>query len=253
MKPTVVTAALLLLLPIHNSARQTAGREAIELRTGMVITSSVTVKQKTYRIRPPKSPDSAAITIRGDNITVDFAGASVQGIGGDADPDSARGVAIFVDGGTNVRILNANIRGYKIAIRARGTRNLELTGNDVSYNWKPRLFSLIEHESLVDWLSFHHNEKGEWLRYGAGIYLDSIDGGTVKGNRCVQGMNALLLTRSGHLRITENNFSFNSGLGIGLYRSSNNTIMHNRLDYNVRGYSHRFYRRGQDSADLLVY
>jgi parallel beta-helix repeat protein len=152
-----------------------------------------------------------------------------------------------------VHILNANIRGYKIAIRARGTRNLELTGDDVSYNWKPRLFSLVEHESLVDWLSFHHNEKGEWLRYGAGIYLDSIDGGTLKGNRCVQGMNALLLTRSDRLRITENNFSFNSGLGIGLYRSDSNSITHNLLDYNVRGYSHRFYRRGQDSADLLVY
>ena len=29
--------------------------------------------------------------------------------------------------------------------------------------------------------------------------------------------------------------------------------MHNRASYNVRGYSHGFYRRGQDSADLLMY
>ena len=29
--------------------------------------------------------------------------------------------------------------------------------------------------------------------------------------------------------------------------------MHNRADYNVRGYSHGFYRRGQDSAGLLIY
>jgi parallel beta-helix repeat protein len=29
--------------------------------------------------------------------------------------------------------------------------------------------------------------------------------------------------------------------------------MHNRVDYNVRGYSEGFYRRGQDSADLLIY
>src|SRR5213594_2189173 len=66
-------------------------------------------------------------------------------------------------------------------------------------------------------------------------------------------MNGLMLTRCDKLSISNNNFSFNSGLGIGLYRSNNNTIIHNRLDYNVRGYSHRFYTRGQDSADLLLF
>src|SRR5207244_5418079 len=53
--------------------------------------------------------------------------------------------------------------------------------------------------------------------------------------------------------IRDNNFSFNSGLGIGLYRSSDDTIIHNEVDYNVRGYSHRFFTRGQDSADLLLF
>jgi hypothetical protein len=38
-----------------------------------------------------------------------------------------------------------------------------------------------------------------------------------------------------------------------LYRSSDNTIVGNRIDFDVRGYSHRFYRRGQDSAGLLLY
>ena len=50
-----------------------------------------------------------------------------------------------------------------------------------------------------------------------------------------------------------NIFVFNSGLGIGLYRSSHNRIMHNCLDFNVRGYSHGIYRRGQDSAGALFY
>jgi parallel beta-helix repeat protein len=63
----------------------------------------------------------------------------------------------------------------------------------------------------------------------------------------------LMLVRSDSLRIWNNVFSFNSGVGIGLYRSSDNVIMHNRVDFNVRGYSDRFYWRGQDSADLLVY
>jgi parallel beta-helix repeat protein len=226
---------------------------AIELRPGLVITTSVHVVPGTYRLPAHASLDSAAIVVRGENITVDFAGARLEGLPPDAPPDGAGGVAIRIDGGRNIRIQNAQIRGYRFAILARGTRGLSLVDNDVSYTWKPRLFSLVEHESLMDWLSYHHNDEGQWLRFGAGIYLDGVRGGEISGNRGVQGMNGLLMTRSDSLRIVDNEFAFNSGLGIGMYRSSDNVIMHNRLDYNVRGYSHGFYRRGQDSAGLLLY
>ncbi len=225
----------------------------IELRPGMVITHSVRVVPRTYRLPAPASLDSAVMTIKGDDVTVDFQGATLEGMPPETDPDRARGVAIRVDGGHNVRILNARVRGYRVGILARGTRGLTLAGNDVSYTWKPRLLSLVEHESLVDWLSFHHNEQDEWLRYGAAIYLANVSGGAIRGNRAIQGMNGLMLVRTDRLRIQENNFSFNSGLGIGLYRSTDDTIVHNRIDYDVRGYSHRFYRRGQDSAGLLMF
>jgi len=211
----------------------------VELQPGMVITQSVRVVPKTYQLSGPP------IVIRGDNITVDFRGATLEG--------SATDTAIRVDGGKNVRISNARVRGYKVGILARGTQHLELDKNDLSKNWRPRLFSLVEHESLADWLSFHHNEKGEWLRFGAAIYLEDVSGGELRNNGAVGGMNGLLLVRSDGLMIRENTFSFNSGLGIGLYRSSFDTIIQNQLDYNVRGYSHGFYSRGQDSADLLLY
>jgi parallel beta-helix repeat protein len=225
----------------------------IELRPGLVITTSVRVTPATYRLGAPASPDSALIVVLGDNITVDFAGARLEGTPAGAPPDSASGVAVRIDGGRNIRIENAHIHGYRFAILARGTRGLTLVNNDVSYTWKPRLFSLVEHESLLDWLSYHHNDEGEWLRFGAGLYLDGVRGGEISGNRAVQGMNGLLATGSDSLRIHGNEFAFNSGLGIGLYRSSRNVVMHNRLDYNVRGYSHGFYQRGQDSAGLLLY
>jgi parallel beta-helix repeat protein len=225
----------------------------VELRQGLVITKSARVIPRTYRLPAPSSMDSAVITIRGDNITVDFAGATLAGTPSEANPDVAAGIAIRIDGGSNIRIVNANVRGYKIGIVARGTRGLSLIDNDLSYNWKPRLYSIIEHESLIDWLSFHKNEKDEWLRYGAGAYLSDVSSGEIRGNTVTQGMNGLMLVRTNGLRIWDNNFSFNSGVGIGLYRSSGNTIMHNRVDYNVRGYSEGFYRRGQDAADLLMY
>ena len=254
-------AALSLLVVIVNMPRaaqaqpvkRASALPTIELRQGLVITRSARIAPRTYRLPAPGSLDSAVIIVRGDNITVDFAGATMEGTAPDANPDLAAGIAIRVEGGRDVRILNARIRGYKIGIIARGTRGLSLIDNDLSYNWKPRLYSLIEHESLIDWLSFHHNEKDEWLRYGAGVYLADVTGGEIRGNTVEQGMNGLMLVRSNGLRIWNNTFSFNSGVGIGLYRSSGDTIMHNRVDYDVRGYSEGFYRRGQDAADLLMY
>jgi len=219
----------------------------------MVITRSLRVATGTYRIPAAGTPDSAVITIRGDNVTVDFRGSVLEGTPVTANPDEASGVAIRIEGGRNVRVLNAHVRGYKIGILARGTRGLELIDNDISYNWKPRLYSLIEHESLIDWLSHHNNEHDEWLRFGAAIYLSDVKGGSVRGNRIEQGMEGLMLVRSDSLHIWNNTIEFNSGVGIALYRSSYNQIMHNHASYNVRGYSQGFYRRGQDSADLLLY
>jgi parallel beta-helix repeat protein len=222
-------------------------------RAGMVITRSTKFRPGSYRLIAPSNPDSALMVVRGDSITVDLTGVVLEGAAALSDPDQAAGVAIRVDGGRNVRIVGARIRGYKIGILARGTRGLEIRRSDLSHNWKPRLFSLVEHESLVDWLSFHNNEGNEWLRFGAAIYLDNVSGGLVQGNIVTQGMNALLMNRVDHVTIRDNNFSYNSGLGIGLYRSSDNTIVRNIVDFNVRGYSHGFYRRGQDSAGILLY
>jgi nitrous oxidase accessory protein NosD len=222
-------------------------------RAGMVISSTIGLRHGLYHLAAPTSTDSALIVIRGSNIAVDFAGVQLVGTLSSADPDRAAGVAIRVDGGTNVTIKNAHIRGYKVAILARGTRNLRLIDNDLSHNWKPRLYSIVEHESLADWLSFHHNEKDEWLRYGAAIYLRDVRGGEVRGNTVVQGMNGLLMTATDSLLVWNNDFSFNSGLGIGLYRSNHNRVMHNGVEFNVRGYSEGFYRRGQDSAGILIY
>ena len=223
----------------------------VRLTRGMVITRSVRIAPGTYRL--PASGDSALITIRGDSITVEFTGAILEGMPAGSDPDQAAGLAILIDGGHGVTLKGARIHGYQTAIRATGTVDLTLLDNDLSDNWKPRLFSLVGHESLIDWLSFHHNENGEWRRFGAGIALEGVHRGLLRGNTVRHGMNGLMLTRTDSLRIDRNDFSFNSGLGIGLYRATDNVIVRNRVDYNVRGYSHGYYRRGQDSADLLMF
>ena len=223
----------------------------IEPRAGMVITSSVSIKPGTYRL--PAQGEAPLITVRGSNIVIDFQGAVLEGADPESDPDGYAGTAVFVDGGERVTIRNAVMRGYKIAVRARNSPRLHLTRNDFSHNWKQRLWSTVEHESLLDWMSYHSNDTDEWLRFGGAIYLVDCNEAEIDHNTVRQGQNALMVTRSSALSIWNNDFSFNSSLGIGLYRVTASRILHNRIDWNVRGYSHGYYNRGQDSAGLLMY
>jgi nitrous oxidase accessory protein NosD len=218
-----------------------------------------TLMTKTTRVppgvlvRPSADLDRPAFTVRGSNITIDFTGVTLRGGAAGADPDSFTGLAVLIDGGENVTIKNLTARGYKVGVLGRHVRGLHITGADLSYNWKQRLYSLVEHESLLDWMSYHHNDKDEWLQNGAGIYLADSDNAEIDHSTIVQGQNGLMLARSNGARIWNDDFSFNSGVGIGLYRSNDNTIQHNRLDFDVRGFSERFYKRGQDSAGILIY
>ena len=238
------TPAILLLLLLAAQAREPV--------RGVVVTKTTRVPAGVLQ-RPSSDLDHPAYTIRGSNITVDFTGVTLLGSKPDADPDAFSGLAVFVDGGENITIKNLTARGYKVGVLARHTRGLHVTGADLSYNWKARLYSLVEHESLLDWMSYHHNEKDEWLANGAGIYLADSDRAEIDRSTIVQGQNGLMVVRSNGAKIWNNDFSFDSGIGIGLYRSNDSVIQHNRVDFDVRGYSHTFYNRGQDSAGILVY
>jgi nitrous oxidase accessory protein NosD len=227
-------------------------QEVVRPTAGLVIARSVRVEPGTYRLSSTGLEEPALI-VRGEDVTVDLTGVTIEGGPPDAVPDTYAGVGILVDGAAGVTIRGGAIRGFKVAVLARRAPRLHVTGSDLSYNWKPRLQSGIEHEDASDWLSFHQNERDEWLRYGAAIYLSESDDAEIDHVRAVQGMNGLLATRSSRLTIWNNTFSWLSGVGIGFYRTSDSRVLHNRLDWCVRGYSHGFYARGQDSAGLLMY
>jgi hypothetical protein len=245
---TVTAAAASLLLPHPLDAQQT-----LAFSPGMVVTSSARIEPGVYAVAGPGPPERALITVRGSGIVLDLAGVELRGLDVEAEPDRARGTALRVDGGQDVTIRGGIIRGYRFGILAQGARNLRVLDVDLSHNWKPRLFSQVGHESLVDWLSFHDNENREWMRFGAALYLEDVTGGEIRGVRAVQGMNGLLMTRTDSLLVVENDFSYNSGLGAGMYRSRGNVVVRNRFDFDVRGYSEGHYQRGQDSAGILVY
>jgi len=238
---------LLAFLPAFISAQTTE----IILYKGLIISESGKVATGNYTLLPD-SEKEPCITISGENLVIDFQNAEMRGASEAIKPNLFSGTAIVIKG-KNITLKNARARGYKIAVYAEGVENLILDNCDFSYNYRPRLRSIREREDFSDWLSYHHNEQDEWLRYGAGIYLKNCLRPTVKDCKITGCQNALLLTGCNDGLVYNNFFTFNSGLGIGLYRSRRNKLMHNRLDWNVRGYSHGFYARGQDSAGILLY
>ncbi len=245
---SILTACLLFFLQSSIIA------ETIDLKAGLVIKKSVIVNANTYNLNASIGVKQALIVIEGKDITVDFNHAILQGSNDKTRPDEFYGLAILVKKGSkNIIIKNALIHGYKIAILADSADNITIDKCDLSYNWRQHLQSNREREDVSDWMSYHHNEHDEWFRYGAAIYLRKCNKATITNNTVTGGQCALMMTGCEKAEVTDNNFSFNSAIGIGMYRSSNNRIYHNRLDYNVRGFSYGKYKRGQDSAGILVF
>lgn len=229
-----------------------AGDE-IKLKQGLVIKENAVVKPGVYKLNAKdKEGKTGVITIEGDNITVEFRGAELSG-SNDADtPDGFYGTAVVVKG-KNVSIRNLVVKGYKTAIYAENSDNLEIFDCNLSYNYRPLLKSSISKEEESDRVTLQKNEADEWRQFGAGIYLKNCQRAKIRGNTILNGCNGLLLSGSSEARIWNNTFTYNSGVGIGLYRSSKNKILHNKLDYNVRGFSFGFYESGLNAAAILIY
>jgi len=219
-------------------------------KAGLVVVKSGHARPGTYVL--PSGGTGPALVVRGDGITVDFTGAVLRGTGAWVSPDARTGLGVLVQG-KNVTIKGLKASGYKVGLYAREAKGLKLIDCDLSYNWRQRLLSTSEKEDPADWMSFHHNEKGEWLNQGVGAYLDRCEEFEIRGLRVTGGQSGLFLDRSNKGLVWNCDLSYNSALGIGMYRASDNRIMHNRLDYDVRGFSYGVYNRGQDSAGILVF
>lgn len=241
-----ILAALLIFFTTALAAQE------LTLHPGIRITKSQKIKKAVYQLDAPMDTSLSLVLIEGNNLVIDFNNAELKGSIGKM-PDAFFGVALLIRNSKKVTIRNLKAGGYKVALLARNVEQLTLENCDFSYNYRQHLNSTQEKEDISDWMSYHHNEKDEWLRYGAAIYLRNCDKAVVKDCRVTGGQNALMMTGCDSAFIAGNDFSFNSGIGIGMYRSSDGNVVNNRLIFNVRGYSHGVYNRGQDSAGILVF
>lgn len=218
-----------------------------------VITKSIKFKPGVV-LSPIEREDGtdAALVIRGKNLVVDFNGLVLRGSPETTAPNLRKGTGIRVEG-ENITLKNLKVHGYKVAVMAKGVKGLQVLNSDFSYNWKQKLLSTLEKEDGADWMSFHRNEKDEWLRFGAGLYLRDCDGAVIKGVTIKGGQCGLMITETDGAKILGNDFSFLSAVGLGMYQSSGNLIQQNKIDWCVRGYSHGKWNRGQDSTGILIY
>lgn len=227
----------------------------------LIVTSDDTVITQSCRVMIPSDTvikdgnGNGVIQIGASNIQVEFAPGSVlRGSAWTCPPDDYRGCGIRLNHHTNVTIRGARISGFWGGLWASHANGLCLEAMDLSDNRRARLKSTPTAEDASDWLYPHNNDQNEWLvNYGSAIYVEDSNGLVVRNCRVWHGQNALCLDRVYEAKIYDNDFSFNSGWGIALWRSNRNIITRNACDFCVRGYSHGVYNRGQDSAGLLMF
>jgi len=188
------------------------------------------------------------------DVEVDLSGVVLRGARPGTDLDALVGYGLVVRDCENVVLRGGTLAGFKACLVVERTRGLTLRGLRFEGWYGQRLRSSARAEHPGDWLFPHENDAGQWLaQHGAAISLTDSPGARIEGCTGRQGQNGILLTRSDGARIVDNDFSFLSGWGLGMYRSSAARVHHNLFDYCVRGYGHGVYWRGQDSAAILMF
>jgi len=205
-------------------------------------------------VLPAPGPDGALLLEGLVGVTLDLTGVELRGALAGADLDTHTGRGIVVRGCRDVTLRGGTIGGYKACVVVADSQRITLEGMRFEGWYGMRLRSTSALEDAADWLRPHENDAGEWTEtYGAAISITGGAGHVVRRCRGRHGQNGVLLTRVEDTEVYDNDFSFLSGWGLALYRASENVVSHNWFDYNVRGYSHDVYWRGQDSAGILLF
>ena len=207
-----------------------------------IISASARIKPGRYELMDLDG--RGALRVEADNVTIDFQGAVLASCDVlAAEREAFEGAGINIEGRKNVTIKNAVVQGYRHNIRAVDCENVDLEGCDVSYSRAHRIFQ--EGAPVEIYLAIR--DVRQWRGYGAGIWMENCRAGVVRRCRGMNSQNGVLLIDSHDCLITENDFSFNSGWGVGLWESSGNVV-----SWNLTDFVNRFWRGwfGGESAGI---
>lgn len=220
---------------------------------GIQLSGSTRIEPGNY-LRPARGQEGVLRLVGLKNAVLDLSGVELRGQSADAPLERAEGYGIVLKNCENLTVIGGRIGGYKGCIVADNCRNLVIDGTGFDGWYGQKLESNQAAEEMGDWLYPHENDHDQWLtNYGGAVRLLMCEGATLKNLRGRRGQNGILMTRSDGAKIHDCDFSFLSGWGLAMHRSSRAVVDHNRFDYCVRGYSHDNYWRGQDSAAILMF
>lgn len=213
-------------------------------------------RRVVVRFGPAAVADSngdGVLHVRASNVVIACEG-ELHGAGPGVAPDTFAGTAVRIEGQSGVTVNGLRVTGYKVGLRATDADRLVIDSANFDNLWRMHLKSTKEKEHNDDWLWPHENDKQEWVtRYGAAVCIERSKGVTVSNVQVRNGQNGIILDRVSGSKLFDNDCSFLSGWGIAMWRSCDNVISRNAMDFCVRGYSHGKYNRGQDSAGLLMF
>jgi len=223
-------------------------------RDDTAIAASCVVRIPPGRVIPDLNGDGV-LHLTAAGIEVRFEEGSVlRGAPEGAPLNGLEGVGIRVEGAAGVTLRGLRIEGFRCGVLARAADGLVIEDGRFARNFGHRLLSTPEAEDGADWLWPHNNDEEEWRRnYGAAISVHRSAKVVLRRNVVRAQQNGILLDRVEDGEIYDNDCSFLSGWGLGMWRSSGNLVSRNAFDFCIRGYSHKVYNRGQDSAGILLF
>ena len=227
----------------------------------VTVTEDDTVISKSCIIRIAKglviqdTNNNGVLHIRGTDLEVTFEeGSILQGNSSATPGEKLGGIGVVATGAHRLHLHHAAISGFRVGVDIRDSDSVHLHHMILRNHWRQKLKSTPKAEVSSDWLSPHGNDDGEWLsRYAASLHLKSSKNSELHDILIREGQNGIILDRVNNSQVYDCDCSFLSGWGVAMWRSSGNLISRNALDFCIRGYSHKVYNRGQDSAGLLMF
>lgn len=208
--------------------------ELLVPQDGMRISRDATLAPGVYYL--PRGLEIVA-----DDITLDGNGALL--VGADF---RGRGVTCRQRNGVTIR--NLLLERYEHGLFAQACAKIHFAAN--------RITRTREIDGADVFLDIWRDRSDP---YGAGILLDGVIDSVVDDNDLRHQQNGLLMYGCDHIAVSGNNASFNSGCGIGLFASSDNSIERNTADFCCRvcqitqedALTER-YHNGADAAALVM-
>ncbi len=231
--------------------RRSAGEplQTLKLSGPLRIVSSTRIAPGNYRVNVPDG--AAVIEIDADNVDLDLIGVTLESTA--PNPWERVGVGVHAIGRSHVTIRGGTIRGYRFGILLEGASvaasDIRIIGTDASGSRAQKLLSTPTHYDEGDWVDIFKLES--WESYGAGVYLKNVDGAWIESVVSHDAQNGMLLARVTHGTVYHSDLSRNSGWGIALWHSSENDLLENHADWDVRCES-AAYSHGCDSAGVLL-